>query len=217
VPAWPILAGLSDEEERQLLTVARRRRFARGEVVFHRGDPADTLHLVAAGSFAVRVITPLGETATLRLVGPGECFGELALVRPEHARSATVQALEAGETRALLRSDLDRLRRSTPGLETFLVNLLADRVAGLTERLVEALYTPAPKRVANSLRALAERYAGDDGDATIPLTQEDLAGLAGTSRLTVSRVLRDLRAQGLVEVRRGRIAVSPQFLSGQRV
>jgi CRP/FNR family transcriptional regulator, cyclic AMP receptor protein len=207
VATWAMLAGLGEEERRQVLSVARRRRFARGEVVFHRGDPADTLHLVAAGCFAVRIITPVGDVATLGLVGPGGSFGELALVRAEHTRSATVQALQAGETFALQRAELDDLRARDARLQAFLLHVLAERVAELTEQLVEALYTPAPQRVRHALQTLASAYADASGDATIPLTQDDLAGLAGTSRLTVSRVLRGLRADGRVTVARGRITV----------
>jgi CRP-like cAMP-binding protein len=207
MPTWPILSALSDDEAHQLLALARRRTYRRGEVVFHRDDPSDTLHLVSSGCFAVRVSTRLGDVSTLSLVGPGQCFGELALIRPEHLRSATVQALEAGETRTLSRVEFDRRRREHPALEAFLVDLLATRVAELTERLVEALYTPAPQRVRLLIDELCERYRDASGIAAIPLTQEDLAGLAGTSRLTVSRVLHSLKEQGLVEVRRGRISV----------
>ncbi len=215
MPAWPILSALGDEEQRAVVAATRRRRFARGEVVFHRDDPADTLHLVSAGCFAVRVITRLGETATLSLAGPGECFGELALVRPDAVRTATVQALEAGETYALRRPELDRLRRVHPQIDAFLVNLLANRVAELTERLVDALYTPAPQRVSRMLDQLAERYRDRSGAATIPLTQEDLAGLAGTSRITVSRVLGDLRRRDLVEIQRGRITLTSPVTAGR--
>jgi len=61
--------------------------------------------------------------------------------------------------------------------------------------------------VASFIETLADRYRDESGTATIPLTQEDLASLAGTSRLTVSRVLRDMRARGQVEVSRGRLVV----------
>jgi CRP/FNR family cyclic AMP-dependent transcriptional regulator len=209
MPSWPILSALSDEDAHELLALARRRTYGRGEVVFHRDDPSDTLHLVSSGCFAVRVSTRLGDVSTLSLVGPGQCFGELALIRPEHLRTATVQALEPGETRTLSRVEFDRRRREQPALDAFLVDLLANRVAELTDRLVEALYTPAPQRVRLVLDELCERYRDESGTAAIPLTQDDLAGLAGTSRLTVSRVLRGLKAQGAVEVRRGRIRVGP--------
>lgn len=207
MPSWPILSALSAEEARSLLAFARRRTYRRGEVVFHRDDPSDTLHLVSSGCFAVRVSTRLGDISTLSLVGPGQCFGELALIRPGHLRTATVQALEASETRTLSHDEFNRQRRAHPELDAFLVDLLATRVAELTERLVEALYTPAPQRVRLLIDDLCERYRDASGSATIPLTQEDLAGLAGTSRLTVSRVLRGLKEQGSVDVQRGRISV----------
>jgi CRP-like cAMP-binding protein len=205
---WPILSPLSDDERRQLLALARRRTYQRGEVVVHRDDTADTLHLVQAGCLAVRVLTPLGDMATLALVGPGGAFGELGLVRSEQHRSATIQAIEPSETRVLTRTMFDQLRREHPGVDALLVHILADRVAELTDRLMDALYTPAPRRVAHVLDELARRYGAGGATATIPLTQEDLAGLAGTSRITVSRVLGDLRRRGAVQVTRGRITVS---------
>ena len=85
------------DQVRELLQVARRRRFSRNEVVFHRDDPGDSLHLISKGRFAIQVMTPLGETATIAIRGPGESFGEMALVGGAR-RSATVLALEDGET-----------------------------------------------------------------------------------------------------------------------
>jgi CRP/FNR family transcriptional regulator, cyclic AMP receptor protein len=205
VSDWPILAPLSDDEKRQLLAHARRRRYQRGEVVVHRDDTADTLHLVQTGCLAVRVLTPLGDMATLTLVGPGGTFGELGLVRGERMRSATIQALEPSETHVLTRETFERLRREHPAIDALLVHILADRVAELTDRLVDALYTPAPRRVATLIDALADRYRDGPGPITIPLTQEDLASLAGTSRLTVSRVLQEMRRRGTVEIRRGKL------------
>ena len=78
---WPLLADVPEEEVRLVLSVARRRRFGRGEVVFHRDDPGDSLHLIAAGHFAIKVMTPLGDTVTIGVRGPGENFGEMALVQ----------------------------------------------------------------------------------------------------------------------------------------
>ncbi len=207
VPGWPILEVLDAEEARGVLMSARRRSYRRGEVVFHRDDPADTMHLVRTGCLAARVVTPLGEVATLQLLGPGQCFGELALVRSGRVRSATVEALSPSETFALSQRDLDELRGRHPEITAYLLELFADRVADLTDRLVHALYTPAPQRVREMVESLAERYREPGGEAVIPLTQDDLAGLAGTSRLTVNRVLQQMRGRGEVELGRGRIRV----------
>src|SRR4029453_16032731 len=117
-----------------------RRTFARGEVVFHRGDPGNALHLVSSGRFAVRITTPLGDTATLAVRGRGEAFGALALVSDDHERSATVQALEASETRSVLRDDFERLRREHPSVDAILVAILAALVRRRSEQLTEAYY-----------------------------------------------------------------------------
>lgn len=204
---WPLLDVLEAEEARGVLAAARRRSYRRGEVVFHRDDPADTMHLVRSGCLAVRVTTSLGDVATLQLVGPGQSFGELALLRSGHLRTATVEAVSPSETYALSQRDVAELRSRHPAIGDHLLELLADRVADLTDRLVEALYTPAPQRVRQVIEGLAERYRDPAGDAVIPLTQDDLAGLAGTSRLTVNRVLQQMRGRGQVELGRGRIRV----------
>ena len=198
---WPILAGIPEDDARRVLQIARRRVFARREVVFHRGDPADTLHLVHTGRFAVRINTPLGDTVMLNIVGPGETFGEIALLDDTAPRSATVVSVEKAETRAIHKLDFDALRARHPAVADILATALALRVRRLSELLVEAHYESADTRV---LRRVAE-LAGDGGE--VPLTQEELSNLAGTSRATVNRVLREAQARGVVALRRGRIEV----------
>lgn len=208
---WALLEGVPEDDVRALLSIARRRQFGRGEVVFHQDDPADTLHLVDKGRFAVRVQTSLGDTAILSVLGPGDMFGELALLGDEEGRrSATVAALEPGETRSVHRLDFDRLRREHPGTAGVLIAILSGQVRRLSRHLLEALYVPADKRVLRRLVEVAARYDGD----TVPLTQEDLAGLAGTSRATVNRVLREEEERGAVRLGRGRTTVlEPEALA----
>jgi CRP/FNR family transcriptional regulator, cyclic AMP receptor protein len=202
---WELLDGLDDAEVQALLSIARRRRFARGEVVFHEQDPADTLHLIDKGRFVVRVGTPLGDTAILAILGPGDMFGELSLLGDAGARrTATVAALEQGETRSVHRLDFDRLRSTHPRTADVLIAILAGQVRRLSRYLLEALYVPADKRVLRRLLEIGALYDDRDGPAVVPLTQEDLAGLAGTSRATVNRVLREEEARGSVQLGRGR-------------
>jgi CRP/FNR family transcriptional regulator, cyclic AMP receptor protein len=200
--AWTLFSEVPQEDVRAVLAIARRRTFARGEIVFHRGDPANALHLISAGRFAVRITTPLGDTATLAVRGPGDAFGELALVSTDGERSATVQALEAGETHSVLRDDFERLRRRHPSVDAILVAILAERVRGLSELLTEAYYLSADARVVRRLADLADLY-----DGSVPLPQEAIAELAGTSRATVNRVLRQLEERGVVVLARARTVV----------
>jgi CRP/FNR family transcriptional regulator, cyclic AMP receptor protein len=207
---WQLFAGVPAEDVRRLLAIARRRAFGRGEVVFHRGDPANALHLIVEGRFAVAITTPLGETAMLSVRGPGEAFGDLALVSGGSSeRSATVSALEPGETRSVLRDDFARLRRDHPGIDAVLVAILAESVRRLSEQVTEAYYLPAEARVLRRLSELAELYGG-----TVPLPQEALAELAGTSRATVNRVLREQERRGRIKLGRAKIVVEGDVLSG---
>src|SRR4051794_29493585 len=137
----------------------------------------------------------------LSLVGPGETFGEIALLDGVGPRSATVVALEKAETRAIHKLDFDALRARHPAVADILARALALRVRRLSELLVEAHYEPADRRV---LRRLAE--FGSDG-GVVPLTQEELSNLAGTSRATINRIVRDAQSRGELAVRRGRIEV----------
>jgi CRP/FNR family transcriptional regulator, cyclic AMP receptor protein len=187
-----LFRGLPQPELRQLVAAARRRRFTRNEVVFHRGDPADTLHLILRGRFAARLETETGERVTASVHGPGDAFGELALLDLEHARSSTVAALEEGETYAVHRDDFTRLRQQYPSVNDVLARLLAARVRRMSELLSEAFSVPAERRV---LRRLVE-----------------LASLYGEG--VVNRVLRGEEKRGTVELRRGQtVVVDPSALA----
>lgn len=204
---WQLLADVPEDALRRLLSIARRRTFAKNEVVFHRGDPADSLQLISKGRFSAQIATPLGDIATLSVRGPGDAFGELALLGSESLRSATVSALEPGETHSVYRGDFERLRREYPGVNDVLIGILAVNLRRLSEQVIEAYYVPADRRVLRRVRELAELYAGSSEPVVIPLTQEDIAGLAGTSRATVNRVLRQEERRGTVELRRAKTVV----------
>jgi CRP/FNR family cyclic AMP-dependent transcriptional regulator len=210
---WPILDGLGEEDQRRVLAATRRRTFARREVLFHEGDPGDTLHLVGQGRVAVRVTTALGDVATLAVLGPGETVGELALVSDDHERSATVVALEPTETLALRRAQLEELRRAHPTIDRFLLDLLAGQIRRTNALLTEALFVPAENRVVRRLLAVAQVYGDVQPGTAVPLTQEDLASIAGTSRATANRVLRTAEDAGELRLARGRIELlDPQAL-----
>jgi CRP/FNR family cyclic AMP-dependent transcriptional regulator len=207
VVEWPLLSDLAPDDVRELLSIARRRTFAKGEVVFHRDDPAESLHLIVRGRFAARVATELGDSVLLDVLGPGQAFGELALLLPGERRSATVSALEDGETRSVFRDDFARLKQSHPGVKDVLLRLLAEQVRRTSDRIVEAHHVDADTRVRRRLCELAEIYGVGDGESVVPLTQDDLASMAGTSRATVNRVLREEEERGAVALARGKVTL----------
>jgi CRP/FNR family transcriptional regulator, cyclic AMP receptor protein len=205
---WRLLAGVPAADIRELLRVARRRRFARNEVVFHAGDPGDSLHLIEKGRFSIRVMTPRGDVATIAVRGPGESFGEMAVLGDQSRRSATVNALEASETFSVYRDEFTVLRQRHASIDALLLRFLDNEVRVLNDRLLEALFVPVEKRVLRRLVDLSALYRDGENSALIALTQEAIAELAGASRTTVNEVLRAEERRGLLELRRGKTRIS---------
>ena len=98
-------------------------------------------------------------------------------------------------------------RVTQPAVERFLVDVLASQVRRLSAQLVEALYVPADTRVVRRLSDVAALYDDGTGRRDVPLRQEDLASMAGTTRPTTNRVLKQLEAEGMVVLRRGGLLV----------
>ncbi|WP_330184018.1 Crp/Fnr family transcriptional regulator [Nocardia sp. NBC_01503] len=205
---FELLEELSPVEKREFIAACTPRRFRRRDIVCHEGDPGDCVHLILSGRYVVRITTPLGNSATLTILGPGEMFGEQALLSPEARRTATIVAVTDGETLTLNRTQLERLRREHPQVERFLTTSLAAQVRRLSAAVLEALYLPVETRVLRRLAHLADVYGDGDGKpAVIQLTQEDLASMAGTTRATANKVLRELEDRGVVRLGRGSVLV----------
>lgn len=204
--SWPVFRELPDALYRTIVREAGTRSFARGEAVFHRGAHATELHLIEKGHFAVEYTGTEGNSVVVAILGPGETFGEVALVEEDATRSASVISLEAGRTAVIDRAWFARLREKDPSVDRLVIAVLTAQVRRLTERAFEAARVSPRQRVRRRLAALAQTYGGGDGRA-IPITTDVLADLAGTSRARVSEVIQEEKAAGTIAARRGRITV----------
>lgn len=197
-----LLNVLDPEGRRAVLATARLRSWKRGDVLFREDDPGDTLHLIRKGHLAVRASHRSGDEATLAVLGPGDSCGEQALLAPRHRRTATVSALDAADTLVIGRAEFERLRAEHPGVDRLLVEVLAAQVRRLSAQVMEALFVPAETRVVRRLVDLVALFG-----AVVPITQEELGGLAGTTRPTANRALRPLVEAGALRLARGRVEV----------
>ena len=204
---WRLLEPLRAEDREAFLALAHRRTFARDEVLCHEGDPADSLHLVERGHLAVGGTLASGATATFTVLSPGDYFGELALLRADRRRTATVTALEPSRTLAVAGTAFDRLCTHNPGIERVVSVLLADRIDILSRRLLETLYESLDRRVCRRLVDLADAYRDGDGAVVIPLSQAQVADLVGATRPPVNQVLQRLADRDVVRLSRARIEV----------
>lgn len=208
----PLLALLNETERQSLLEHCRRLRFAKGDVVISEGARAKSLQVILTGRLGVQLGTALGDYATINVLGPGDYFGELALVDAERpARTASVVALEDSTTLAMTAAAFRELQSRHPAVQDMLITLLARRVNELSAGLIEALYSGLDDRLRHRLAQLATVYSGPSGPngqpVRIPLTQQQLASMIGGTRPTVNQILGRLQEAGYIEVTRGAITV----------
>lgn len=186
----------------------RRRQFRRNEVIFHQGDPGDSLHVVNSGAVKIVLPSPEGMEAIIATLRPGAFFGELSLLDGA-PRSATAVALEATETLALPRDAFRDLLDHDPGLRDALLSGLAHELRRVTGHVEELHFLDLAGRLAMRLSRLAR-----DADATSdevrldwPYTQSDLASMIGGTRQSVNKLLSELVDDGLVRIERDTLVI----------
>ncbi|MBI4312915.1 MAG: Crp/Fnr family transcriptional regulator [Chloroflexi bacterium] len=176
----------------------RRRRYAKGQIVFHQGDAPSALYYLVAGKVRVFLATPGGEEATLAILGPGEHFGELGVL-DGLPRSASVQALEDANALILERDDLLAFLSGDGAAALAVCISLARWLRAADEHLADVLFLPLAARLARQVLLLA----GDGNEAR--MSQEALAGMVGASRQRVNLVLGEWEREGWVQRRRGSV------------
>ena len=131
-----MLFGELDERELQsIAAVAKTRRYAKDDVIFHADESGDVFCLIREGQVKVTMISPEGKEIILSMLGPGDFFGEMSLLE-SLPREATAQAV--GETRLLVLSRgglLFRLRRD-PTFALEMLNHLSSRLRAAQARLI---------------------------------------------------------------------------------
>lgn len=202
-----LLETLAEADRRDFIQHARRRRFGVGDKVFWQGDPGDSLHLVTKGSFAASVSTPLAQTVIVAIFRRDDVFGELALVGAEPVRTATIVALEPSETLSLTAAQFEEWRCRSDYIDRLIIRALALRLREMTIQMVESLFLPIETRVVRRILTLHAAIGAQSSDCWIRMRQEELAAYCGVTRPTVNRVLRQLAAQDLIELGRGRIRI----------
>jgi len=206
----PLFAHGSRTMLEHLAGTLRRRRFRRGEVIMHQGDPGDSLHIVAAGAVKILLPSAEGEEAIIATLRPGDYFGELALLDGA-PRSATATALEASDTLVLPRSVFVELLDTLPGLRDALFAGLAHELRRLTGHVEELHFLDLAGRLAMRLTRLARETSPDaHGEIRLgwPYTQSDLAAMIGGTRQSVNRLLSELVEDDLIRIEPDALVIS---------
>jgi len=215
----PVFSTLSPEELEHVAQTVVPRHFAAGEVVFKEGDEGSTCYVVRSGRMRAVRGNPDGRTITLAHFGPGDIFGEMAMLDGER-RSATVESVEDTDAIAILSADMHRLLREYPDISVKLIAALARRLRETNERLARQSFQTVQSRVAAVLAELVQeaRMEGRaEGDVEITATQAELAQMAGSSRESASRFLAVLERARIISQGRGKLTVHDPEALGRYV
>ncbi len=205
----PLFSGLDADSIKTIARLCQTRRLPAGQTLFVKGDPGDALYGVRRGQIRIETGTATGERLTIDVFGPGDLFGEIAVLdgRP---RTADAIAAEDAELFVLPRTEFLSHLEHEPRLAIRLIELLCGRLRSTNERTEEMMFLPLETRLARRLSTLAEDFG-----AELQITQDELAGLVGVTRESVNRQLRAWRESGIVKLGRGRIWVDVKRLAAE--
>ncbi len=200
----PLFTQLSDEEVTRVTQAARERTYPKNSVILFEDDPGDALYVVLTGEVKVVLIGEDGREVILSILRGGDFFGEMSLI-DDQPRSAHVIATEASNLMVLRRDEFRECLEQTPRIALGLLRALSRRLRRADDKIGGLVLLDVTGRVARVLLELADEHDGERVPRKI--THHMLAQMIGSSRETVSRTLRELADQGLIQVSRKDIAI----------
>jgi CRP-like cAMP-binding protein len=191
-----VFRSVPAEDLEVVIAAARLRTFRRGQVVFTRGDPGDSLIVVISGRVKVVVRSADGGELTLTIIESGHTLGELS-VADSGPRSADAETLEESRLLLVPRETIRDICARVPSAAQALTTSIAATLRRLTEAASDLVFLDLPRRVAKTLLNQPR-----DGDGTIraKMAQEQLAHQAAGTRQSVNAALRGFERRGWIEI-----------------
>jgi len=181
----------------ELAAAGTLRRLVRGDVLFDEGDPPDALYVVTTGRLAIAIANPIDHReSVVALMEPGDLFGEMGML-DERPRSAMARALEPSTVVEIPYGPVLNMFDEHPKLLWNVTRLLTQRLRVMDEALADSVFLDVTGRTAKRLLELAN---GSD-QFTLPVTQEELAGMVGASRERVNKAIASFIRLGWLDQR----------------
>ena len=200
-----LLAVLRPDEVRALLAHAHIRNYGPGETVFLKDEPGDGLYGVLGGRVVVKVESEGGKELILNMFGPGDFFGEIALLDGK-GRTASAVARERSELLFLARRDFLPFVEQRPQIAIRMITLLCERLRRTTQLFEDSAFLNVATRLAKLLLVLAAQRS-DKSTLTVSVSQSELAQMIGVSREAVSKQLSHWRDSGVIRLGRGKVVI----------
>jgi CRP-like cAMP-binding protein len=190
-------ADADPEALRSVAAAGAEHHLIRGDVLFNEGDPPDALYLVLRGRLAIAIANPIDRReSVVALMEPGDLFGDLGML-DDRPRSAMARALEPSGVLAVPYDPVLKMFDQQPRMLWNVTRMLAQRLRAMDEALADSVFLDVTGRTAKRLLELAD---GSD-QFTLPVTQEELAGMVGASRERVNKAIASFIRLGWLEQR----------------
>ena len=210
----PIFRELEPDALDQLCRYAKPTSLKRGATIFSKGDPGSSLYAVISGTVKISVSSPDGRNAILNLIGPGEIFGEVAVLDGGE-RTADATASTNCEILVIDRREFLPFVKQQPVLAMKFIELLCDRLRWTSDQVEQVILQDLPRRLASALLGLTEKRKLDPSSRTIAITQQEISEMVGMTRESINKQLRSWAARDWVRLEHGTIVLlNPEPLRG---
>lgn len=196
----PSFGGLSEGQLEEIKKIVVDRRFNKDKLIFSEGDHGSGFYVVVSGMVKIFKASPKGKEHIMRIVGPGESFGQVA-VYAGRAFPASAQTIAKSHLLFLPRTEFLQLITKNPSLALNMLSELSMRLRELTVHVENLALKEVPGRLAAYLIHLADKQKRK-GSVTLSISKEQLARLLGTTPETLSRILKQTADKGLIEIKR---------------
>ena len=209
----PIFSELSEADIASLARLTSRRTCPKDTVVFFENEEGDSFFCIVAGRIKVTILGDDGREVILSVLGRGDFFGEMALLDNE-PRSATAIAVEDTELLSLHRNDFQSVLSDNRSIMSALIKILTARLRRANHQISTLALLDVYGRVARVIVDTARDEGKRLKDGRIAFrraTHQEIANRIGTTRETVTRMLKDLERQGLIHIDGKEVVVQPDF------
>ncbi len=194
--------GVADDERQFVLGVSQALHVKKHATLFERGDAAGIMYVVQSGRIEISIITELGRKIVLNQIPPGHCFGEIGML-DTFDRTASAVALEDTVLLQVMRTTFMEAVRRNPQLAINMMDILCERLRWVSDSVEEYALHALDLRLARRLLVLHKNFGDEENGVRI--TQNELADFAGATRESTNKILMHWKADGLVDVMRGKI------------
>tara|TARA_A100001011_G_scaffold331856_1_gene358525 strand:- start:17453 stop:18133 length:681 start_codon:yes stop_codon:yes gene_type:complete len=197
----PIFSNLDDNQISFILSKMTKKNYSKSEIILMEDEVGDTFFIILEGSVKVTRDSEDGREVILAVLSSGNFFGEISLLDGK-TRSANAIAVEKTSLMILKRNDFLQLINEIPQISISLLSELAKRIRKTDEQVENLAFSDAEKRIGISILSLSEQLGViKNGLVKIPKLpfHQDIANMSGTSRETVSRMLKLLETKKLIK------------------